>query len=189
MKRSMGIILLAAGLLLLLAGCQGKGLTAQAEKELGLDLSGGTVVAQSDTHSGNGDGLSVLVLRWEEETLEKQLAADDRWQTLPGDLLCQTLFWGASDETSQVGPFFQEEGQEIQIPLVTQGYWMVLDRHSQAKEGEDPKEMLGRYSYNCTAALYDTAQRTLYVCRLDTWDFKKKTFKRGEQGLALRLVG
>ena len=55
--------------------------------------------------------------------------------------------------------------QLIRIPPMEKGYYLLEDRHSQAKENPD---LLERSSYNFTLSVYDADNRTLYYYKLDT---------------------
>ena len=81
------------------------------------------------------------------------------------DETAQALAYGVSDETSSVGPYLTDDEGEPLLPEVQNGYYRLIDRHSDAGDGQN---LLERFSLNLTLALYDTDSNTLYFCRLDT---------------------
>ena len=58
-----------------------------------------------------------------------------------------------------------DDGEATLMPEVENGYYIVIDRHSQKDENDD---ILGRASYNFTMAIYDTDANILYYCEFDT---------------------
>ena len=52
-------------------------------------------------------------------------------------------------------------------PQVEQGYYSFRDRYAE-QYPDDTHPLLQRFSYNYTAALYDTENSTLYYYELDT---------------------
>ena len=59
----------------------------------------------------------------------------------------------------------KDSPEEPLIPPIEKGYYLLEDRHSEAKENLD---LLDRSSYNFTLSVYDTDNRTLYYYKLDT---------------------
>lgn len=141
----------------LLAGCSG-GPVKELSVALGVDLSAGAVVRQTDTHGGfHGDGETYLELTFDETAgaaLEGELAQSEHWRSLPmGGTLKSTL---AGNEQSKA-----MTGTET-------GYWYFRDRHSGSTDPDDDSGLEGRGSYNFDAAVYDAQARTLYYYVLDT---------------------
>lgn len=66
-----------------LSACAPSSRQAQIEKEVGLDVSAGTVVTDYDTHSGNGDGLTLVALTFPDDQLQQHIAEDAAWKKLP----------------------------------------------------------------------------------------------------------
>lgn len=67
------------------------------------------------------------------------------------------------DGTSKEGPFLADENGEPVVPEIQNGYYLLIDRHSDTKSN-----ILERGSFNFTVGLYDTDNNTLYCCKLDT---------------------
>ena len=168
------IIFLAAAATLLLAGltaCKAKTPQDLASEALSLDLSSGSEVSSYDTHSGNGDGTSCMVLSFQDDAVLEQIQESVSWHPLPVDQTTQVLVYGFSEETGetswQIGPFLTDDNGNPLVPEVQNGYYVLLDR--QAEDGKAPgSDILNRGSFNFTFGLYDTDTDTLYCCELDT---------------------
>ena len=160
---------LAAGvfsvLLFALTACGSTDPQDELSKELGLDVSGGIERTAFDTHSGNGDGVSCAALEFSDEKIVQEIQADPSWKSFPLDETAQALVYGISDETSSVGPFLTDDAGDPVVPEIKNGYYRLIDRQTDAEDGQD---ILDRYSFNLTLALYDTDSSTLYFCKLDT---------------------
>ena len=58
--------------------------------------------------------------------------------------------------------------EEAHIPKITNGYYMFKDRHSESKDLADDSELLNRYSYNFSIAVYDSDADRVYFFDFDT---------------------
>ncbi len=130
-------------------------------ERLGLDLSGGTVVSERNTHGGFlGDGDTFVVMtfsRTDQPTLESEMTGP-YWHPLPlTDDLFKVTYSLALGEDGE--PLFPEVGQ---------GYYYFRDRHSQSRDPADDSGLFGRGSWNFTLAIYDSQTGTLYYYELDT---------------------
>ena len=172
MKKNVISLITAAALLLAgLTACKGKTPQNLASEALNLDLSAGSEVSSYDTHSGNGDGTSCIVLPFQDDAVLEQIQASDAWHPLPIDQTTQVLVYGLSGETGenswQIGPYLTDDSGNSLVPEVQNGYYFLLDR--QAEDGKTPgSDILDRGSFNFTFGLYDTDTDTLYCCELDT---------------------
>ena len=171
MKKNVISLIAAALLLAGLTACKAKTPQDLASDALNLDLSSGSEVSSYDTHSGNGDGTSCIVLSFQDDTVLEQIQAGDAWHPLPVDQTTQVLVYGLLEETSdasrQIGPFLTDDSGDPLVPAIQNGYYFLLDR--QAKDGKAPgSDILDRGSFNFTFGLYDTDTDTLYCCELDT---------------------
>ena len=171
MKKNVISLIAAALLLAGLTACKAKTPQDLASDALNLDLSSGSEVSSYDTHSGNGDGTSCIVLSFQDDAVLEQIQASNAWHPLPVDQATQVLVYGLSEETGdaswQIGPFLTDDSGNPLVPEVQNGYYVLLDR--QAKDGNAPEsDILDRGSFNFTFGLYDTDTDTLYCCELDT---------------------
>ena len=87
----------------------------------------------------------------------EQIKNNSDWKQLPLDEVAEFL---AHDLKIQL-----DNGEASLMPDVENGYYIVIDRHSQKNENDD---ILGRASYNFTIAIYDTDANILYYCEFDT---------------------
>lgn len=128
---------------------------------LGLDLSGGTVVLDEDTHGGfHGDGSAFAIVTFDAEgraALEKDMVGDC-WHTLP---MTGNVARAADSLTAA------EDGERF-FPEIEQGYYYFRDRSGQSPDPSDDSELFSRASWNFTMAVYDSETGTLYYFELDT---------------------
>ena len=166
MNRTVRFGALLACLLLCLgcaAGCAALPQRAAMEKELGIDCSGGKELSSYDTHSGNGDGTSCVVLRFSDQKAAQQI--QNKWSPLPLDPTAQALLYGVSDQDGSAGPFLTGSDGQPLVPEIHNGWYLLLDRYT----GPGAEEtLLDRGAFNVTLALYDGDTDTLYFCKLDT---------------------
>lgn len=136
-------------------------------EELGLPVPAGREISHYDTHSGNRDGVTCIVLRFDDNTVLENIMNDSGWSEFPLDDTVQTLVYGVSDEASRTGPFLSDQEGNPLVPDIQNGYYLLMDRQSQ-KELAAGADILHRSSFNFTLGLYDTDTNTLYFCQLDT---------------------
>ena len=120
-----------------------------AEKDLGISLSGGTILSFEDTHGGFlGDGETFLTAAFAElpEWLED-------WTPLP---LTENL---ARVNSSLAADFF---------PDIQQGRYFFRDRHADSADPSDDSDLFSRASWNFSLAVYDAERNILYYYKLDT---------------------
>ena len=171
MKKLLTFMLSSFLLLNGLTACASKSSQDNVSKTLDLDVSGGSEISYLDTHSGNGDGISCIILSFQDDAVLEQIKESDDWSSLPLDQTTQALVYGISEETDQVsyqiGPYLTDSEGNPLVPEVENGYYFLLDR--QAEEGHATgADILNRGSFNFTFGLYDTDTNTLYFCELDT---------------------
>lgn len=158
-------LLLAAGL----TGCAGESNTprAQASRALGVDLTGGTLLAGSDSHDGFlGDGLTFVALQFSDDRVARELENREGWHPLPLSRTVTALAYGLEEGDRGWGPYVTGEDGQALIPPVENGRYYFLDRHSDAGRGEE--DVLERGSFNFTLALYDIDRDILYYAKMDT---------------------
>lgn len=130
-------------------------------ERLELDLSGGTVVSELDTHGGfQGDGDTFVVMTFpqtDRPALEREMTGP-YWHPLPlTDNLARVTYNLALGEDGE--PFF---------PEMDQGCYYFRDRHSESQDPTDESGLFNRGSWNFTLAIYDSQTGTLYYYELDT---------------------
>ena len=150
-----------------LAACGSQDLQEIVSEALGVDASSGSAMSSMDTHGGNGDGTSFIVLHYDGDEMIKQIKADTAWQPFPLDETVKTLVYGVSDATSSIGPFLTDEDGKALVPEIENGYYRLIDRQVE-EDKTTGADILNRASFNFTVGLYDTDTNTLYCCELDT---------------------
>lgn len=146
-----------------LTACKSESGQNIVSEALGIDVSSGNEVSNYDTHSGNGDGTSCIALSFNDDTVLEKIKDNAEWSAFPLDETVQTLVYGAETETTKDGPFLIDENGKPLVPEIQNGYYCLIDRHSDTKTG-----ILERNSFNFTLGLYDVDTNTLYFCELDT---------------------
>lgn len=155
-----------AGAIVILIGCVFRAgeddfWQRRISESLQIDASKGTVVNSYDDHSGfHGDGTSYVVLSFEDDELEKGIAAPGGWHQLPLTENLETLIYGTRTDTKATGPYI-----DITMSRAEKGYWYFYDRQG---ETTDDCDVLGSGSFNYTFALYDAEKDLLYYCEYDT---------------------
>ncbi len=74
-----------------------------------------------DTHGGNGNGTTCIVLRFDDDTVLKEMQSSALWKTFPPDETLQTLIYGTEDEDSEIGPFLNDGNGGPPVPGIRNG--------------------------------------------------------------------
>ena len=159
MKRIFSALCIIIALAFLLGSCGYNDYRSKISKALGIDIPSGTPMKSIDTHGGfNGDGATWVSIGFTSgKNPIEQIKNNSDWKQLPLDEVAEFL---AHDLKIQL-----DKGEASLMPDVENGYYIVIDRHSQKNENDD---ILGRASYNFTIAIYDTDANILYYCEFDT---------------------
>ena len=163
MKKILSIILIMV-MVLALAGCGNQTPQEIVSEELDLDITGGDQISASDNHGGfHGDGITYIVLQFDDNAVLGAIEKDPRWTAFPLDESTEALVYGAEAEAGQIGPFFSDGQGNALIPEIQNGYYILIDRHA-----DTDADILERYSFNFTVGLYDTDHNILYFGKMDT---------------------
>ncbi len=147
-----------------LAACGSQTPAEGISTALSIDVSSGKEVQFRDDHGGfHGDGTEYVVLAFADDKVLEQIKDDSAWTALPLDETAKALVYGVAGETSRIGPFLTDENGDTLFPEIENGYYILIDRHSQ-KEAN----ILERASFNFTLAIYDTDTNKLHYCAFDT---------------------
>ena len=116
-------------------------------------------IEEKDTHGGfHGDGEALVKVYFSDKQAEKFIRKIDKnihWNKLPmKDILQTCLNNNITDE--------------ISVPIIENGYWFFLDRHSKATNKYNYYDMFGRASSNYSIAIFDIDSNVLYIYSLDT---------------------
>jgi len=172
MKRIISI-LLAAFIVLSVSACasgSSGNIKDKITDELGLDLSNAALSTTIDNHGGfHGDGTSLVQFMFNDDSCEEQIKNNVLWKPLPLTENLTALVYGIRSETTAVGPYitFDDAGTSA-FPVIENGYYFFLDRHSDSSDAHDDTNVLARPSFNLTIAMYDADTDILYYCEFDT---------------------
>lgn len=117
---------------------------------------------KEDTHGGfRNEGELLKKIYFSEKQANnfvEQVKENANWRELP---ITERLY-------NKVCKYAMDKN--MNIPEVSDGYWFVLDRHSESKDKYNEGNIfdVNRHSYNFTVAVFDTDKNILYVYELDT---------------------
>lgn len=121
---------------------------------LGAEINDGVLLTSEDSHGGFlGDGLAYAEIR-----CNLEIPDSEYWHPLP---LSDTL----TELTARNG-LLTADGRSLAPPEIRNGYYFFMDEFD--GKSPDDSQLLGRYSYNFTLALYDADTNMLYYYELDT---------------------
>lgn len=131
----------------------------------------GTIVFNEDHHEGfHGDGYCFIEVEFPntEKDLIEEIKQSDAWMPLPLTENLNTAVYGSATRYRVTGPLVTDNKQAVLFPAIMNGYYFFLDRSSESTNNKDDTDLLSRYSYNFTVAIYDTDTHRLYYYELDT---------------------
>lgn len=132
---------------------------------LEVKLPRGEVLETVETHGGfHGDGATYIVIQFQEDISDRLVG--QYWHDLPMSENVSTCFYGRETETMTYGAHVNN-GAGL-ADLITNGRYYFCDRNSKATDPADDSQLLGRSSFNYTAAVYDADSCTLYYFKFDT---------------------
>lgn len=171
-RKKWNIISLVMVLLVIMTGCRAEktdNILSEISKTIGVDVSAGEVISESDSHGGfHGDGDMVVEIQFADTSFSDQIKENEVWNAMPLTENLTALVYGIRKEDGSVGPMIHSGDGTPAIPEVDNGYYYFRDRHSQSTDPTDDSGVLGRASYNFTIAIYDTDSKILYYMELDT---------------------
>ena len=130
-----------------------------------IDISSCTITTEIETPvSFNGDGEYFITADCY-KSRDIILNQIKNWNPLPLTNNLQLLMYGGEKDgiTS-----FAIQSNEIEIHNINKGYYYFLDRHDEAIYYNSDENVLNRFSYNFTIALYNEETNKLYYYELDT---------------------
>lgn len=114
-------------LIMSITACGRKDTRDIVSEVLSLDASGGSEILNYDTHSGNGDGTSCIVLHFKEDAVLKEIQ-ENKWNAFPLDETVKTLVYGTEDGGGKYGPYLTDQDGNPLIPEIRNGYYRLIDR-------------------------------------------------------------
>lgn len=162
----MKYIKLLLSLILLCCVLSSCGLQSNTRTEcFGFNIADYTLVEEHDTHgSFLGDGSYYLILDCSEKTSTAQEIIDN-WKPLPLTENLQLVMYGGKKDGIDYGYSFAEEAH---WPIINNGVYKFVDRHSETKDNTDDTDLLDRHSFNFSIAVYDLDTDILYFFEVDT---------------------
>ena len=134
------------------------------EDMLKISFSHLKMAEEYDSHGGfNGDGISFYKYLANEEVLN-EIKANDNWKAFPMNETVKSILYGGEYSDALI----VDEKAKPLMPEVKNGYYILIDRHEEANEGDDEKTIFNRYSLNYTVAIYDVDNQYLYITEQDT---------------------
>jgi len=138
--------------------------SGQAEY-FGFKTNAFTVIDEKDTHGGfHGDGSYYLILDCAEKREQATELIKD-WKPLPlTENLQLIMYGGVKNGVSYV----YNLAEKANWPIINNGVYKFVDRHSEAVDKSDDTNLFNRYSFNFSVAVYDLDTNTLYYSEFDT---------------------
>lgn len=171
-QKRWNIIVLALILLFSMTGCNAEktnSVLSEISKTLGVDVSAGDLISESDSHGGfHGDGSTLVEIQFADTSFSDRIEDNEEWNKMPLPDNLTALVYGIHTENSSIGPMIHSDDNMPVIPEIENGYYFFQDRHAQSTDPKDDSGVLGRASYNFTIAIFDIDQQTLYYMELDT---------------------
>ena len=134
-------------------------------KYFGFKTNTFTVIDEKDTHGGfHGDGSYYLILDCSEKREQATELTKD-WTPLPLTENLQLIMYGGERNGVNYG---NNLAGEAGWPIINNGVYKFVDRHSEAVDKSDDTNLFNRHSYNFSVAVYDLDTNTLYYFELDT---------------------
>lgn len=131
----------------------------------GFKINEFTVIDEKNSHGGfNGDGSYYLILDCSEKREQATEIIKD-WKPLPLTENLQLIMYGG--EKNGVS-YDYNLAEEAHWPIINNGVYKFVDRHSEAVDKSDDADLFNRYSYNFSVAIYDLDTNTLYYFEFDT---------------------
>ena len=162
MKR-VKVIIFAIVICLMLSSCSISG--GLNKNYFGFNINDFTVVESKDSHGGFlGDGSYYLIL----DCTQNASKAHDivkGWNELPLSENLELVMYGGEKDGVEYGYNF---AQEAHWPTVSNGVYKFVDRHYESTDESDDVDLLNRYSFNFSVAIYDLDTDRLYYFEMDT---------------------
>lgn len=147
----------------------------KAEIRMGINISDGNTVDEYENHGGfHGDGITFKKVDYSETDYQEivdKIKENEDWKPLPLSKNLNWLIYGEEDDDDEnYGYVFRKDNDGKNLfPNISNGYYFFYDRHSENENNpHDDTDLLNRYSYNFTVAIYDTDNNILYYGELDT---------------------
>ncbi|MGI6078416.1 MAG: hypothetical protein ACOYCB_09710 [Fastidiosipilaceae bacterium] len=147
-------------LTLSLAACGGGKKMAQIGSELGLGELDGRTVASGTYRNSTGYRITYTTIEVKGSDVLNTIKESSDWQDMPlSDELNLTVY-GMSNGQYVKAPILHDGDDEAIFPVVTEGYYRVIDMDYLETADEEEKS-----KYDYIFAIYDTEDDKLYYCK------------------------
>jgi len=141
---------------------QEQAIRAEMQELLGLDVSLGSIQRSRSVRPTWEDGKRMIRVEfsWEDREAFQEQLTEAGWAAVPISSRMQSVI------NRDVELF--EEFRDIYLTNSDRaGYWCFRDLHPDAKEPDDPNEVLLREEYDFVLAYYNTRNNVLYIFQVD----------------------
>lgn len=163
-----GVFLLSA-CFLTLTGCKKENRSHYFSRELEISLPSDADITYTDNHGGfHGDGSAIGTVYLDEISavaIVEEMKENKHWNQLPLTEDIALIMYGGIRNNRVYGHNLAEE---VGIPEVINGYWMIIDRFDNQNRVYSDKDILGRYSFNFTVGIFDMDESILYYYEFDS---------------------
>lgn len=167
MKKISAVLLLMTIFLNTLSGCGSFSHDQIISNAIEIDISSGKEISKTDSHGGfHNDGCEYTLIQFPDDSILDEIKKNEHWHSLPMSVQSAALIYGIPE--ADIAPYLTNEQGEPMIPEVKNGYYYFRDRHSESDDCYDDSNVLERYSFNFTFAVYDTDTNLLHYLIFDT---------------------
>ena len=135
---------------------------------LGIDALEGKVLSNYETHGIHGEGETCIVLYFKEDSaLLKTIKENKNWQQTPFNHAMLALLYGCQTKEIKIAPLLVNKNSKPFIPLITDGYYLLLDKYNQPYPSQESLYGLNGYPIDVTVGVYNPKTQLLYYCESD----------------------
>lgn len=139
-------------------------------RALGIRIPSDSALVIQDSHGGfHNDGDLMVRTKFEGKKAEKmvsQIKSNQDWEATPLPQEIKLVLYGG--EISPDNVYQSDLAKQNNMPEISAGYWLFIDRKDGKKKITAGKEWLSDYSSNYTVGLYDTKTNSLYYFESDS---------------------
>lgn len=171
MRKSFFTLACIIAIIVFATACSSKESTRRISNTLDVNLSNGTILQNIDSHGWFGDAITYLEMTFsnaEAESIIKKIKLNEDWSTLPLTDTLKIAVYGSESPKLSNGPYLTFDDGKVIFPIIENGYYFFMDRHSNSSDIKDDTNLLSRSSHNFTIAIYDVDNNRLHYCESDT---------------------
>lgn len=151
-------------LFILLTACNKNSTNNVISALYGVNVDGCEIIREYNNHGFHGDGIQLL--EYDCEKNSPQIEEDmSNWNCMPLPESLHLLLYGGEKNNII---YTYNLAEEYDIPIIDNGFYLFVDRHSSSESPNDDSALLNRHSFNFTLILYDSDSKILYYIKYDT---------------------